>query len=271
MIPVESINRLLEIGATRPVINVPSDDGIPFVVIPSETKVESLLPLMPLHHVKRKVVLDDVKSFCDYVNQFKDDGTLVFCQAHDAGATFKAIVDYHMDHGEVRFCDHEAVYATRPTPEWTLWMTNDRKPKGQEEFATFLEENGYLFKQPAGAELIELVTSLFAKKDVSYTGGIRLKSGGVTLNYDEQVEVTGSTAAKPGRMELPPMVTAGISPFIGAPTYQVDARLKYSIPNRTLMLRYETITPHVIIRDSIKLLVDKVAEMTKITPLMGQT
>ena len=271
MIDKSTIDRLIEIGAQKPCTTIPAPDGFPFVVIPTGMKTESLMPLMPLHHIKRTVTLDDAKSFCEYVNRFKTGQTLIFCTAAPAGAMFKAILDYHEPIADADFCDHVAIYATQPTPEWTLWISNDRKPKGQEEFATFLEENAYLFKQPEGSELLELVSTLFAKSDVSYSGALRMKSGGVTLNYDEQIEVTGSTGSKPGRMELPSLIAAGIAPFIGAPAYKVDARLKYSISSRKLMLRYETITPHVIIRDSIQLLVAQVEELTKISPLMGQT
>lgn len=272
MIDKAVIDRLLELGGTKPVILTAEDDaGIPFVVVPGGCEIKSLMPLMPLHHIKRTVTLDDVKSFCDYVNAYKEEQSLVFCAIGTAGCTFRAILDYHIPDSPsaAQYCDHIATYTTKETPEWTLWMGNDRKPKGQEEFASFLEENAYLFQQPSGAELIELVTNLYATKGVSYTGGIRLKSGGATINYDEQIELSGATSAKPGRVELPSIISVGISPFIGAPTYQVDARLKYSLPNRSLMLRYETITPHIIVRDSIKLLVDKVGEVTKIIPLMG--
>lgn len=276
MIDKTTIDRLIELGAQKPHISTPSDDGIPFVTIPIGMNVQSLLPFMPLHHINRHVALDDVTSFCEYVNRFdNDDGesTLIFCQATPNGAKFKAILDYHLSVGVSKpaFCDHVATYATQPTPEWTLWMANDRKPKPQEEFATFLEENEYLFKQPSGAELLELVSTLFAKSGATYDGALRLKSGGVTLHYDETVEVRGTMVGKPGELELPPLITAGISPFIGAPLYQVDARLKYSLANHKLSLRYETVTPHVIIRDSIQLLVAKVTELTEIAPLMGQT
>jgi uncharacterized protein YfdQ (DUF2303 family) len=278
MMDKATLERLFELGSARPTINSPdAANGIPFVVLPKDTKLESLMPLMPLHHIKRTVLMDDIASFCDYVCNFKTPHTLISCQATAAGATFRAILDYHAAPdvdaddftGIATFCDHVVTYTTASTPEWTTWMASNRKFMTQEEFAVFLEENSHLFRAPDGANLLELVTTLFARSNVSYDGAIRMRSGGVTLHYDETVEVKGNMVGRPGEFELPPVITAAVSPFIGAPLYQVDARLKYQLANRKLALRFETITPHIIIRDSIKLLIEKVKELTELTPLMG--
>jgi uncharacterized protein YfdQ (DUF2303 family) len=270
MIPVETLNKILEMGCLDQKANT-SHSGTPFVIVPVGMKVESLAPLMPLDHIKRTVALDDAASFIAYVNLYKDEDTLILCRMEETKASFKAILDYHHTAGAARYCDHVATYATAVTKEWATWMEANRKPFGQVEFATWLEDNAPLFTKPNGAELLELVRTLHAKSEVRYTGAVRLQTGGGSLHYDEDVTVRGSTATQCGCIELPPIVTVGISPFIGSPSYEISARLKYKVGERKLQLWFETIRPHVIVRDSVKLICDQIAQGTEFPLLQGAT
>lgn len=56
---------------------------------------------------------------------------------------------------------------------------------------------------------------------------------------------------------------------VGAARYEVKARLKYKIESRKLSLWFETIGLHVIIRDSVRAIIEKVTADTGINPLIG--
>lgn len=241
------------------------------MVIPDGFKVESLKQFLPPTRIEQKVHLLEHGSFCDYVNRFKSEDTLVFASVGDAGAAFVSVLDYHAAKPmKPSYASHVALFEVSPTAEWRDWMLNNGLKKDQVEFATFLEEHGKLIVAPPGAELLELVQNLQGKNDARFSSGIRLQSGQVKLHYDEDVVLKGTSTSKPGEIELPKEITAGIAPFQGTEPYQVSARLKFRIENRKLALWYETIAPHRIVRDAIKGIIKAIGEKTGITPLIGR-
>jgi hypothetical protein len=78
-----------------------------------------------------------------------------------------------------------------------------------------------------------------------------------------------SAAIKQATSALPPMIMGGIAVFQGSNPYMVPARLKSRCEDRRLVLFFETVALHAIVRESILLLVKQVAEKTKIVPLLG--
>ena len=133
------------------------------------------------------------------------------------------------------------------------------------------EEHATLFVAPRGADLLELVTSLHGASEARFNQTFRLKDGSTKLSFDEEVIVRGTstTSSKPGDLELPDIVMAGIAPFNGGPNYEVSARLKVRIENRRLVLWLETISPHKIIRDALVQIMREITEKTGIVPLIG--
>lgn len=270
MIPKDTLDRLLEVGADFPVQTI-GKVGDPFVITPNSMTVHDLSKFLPPTRIKRGVTLLEAGSFSDYVNRFKTDNTLIFANVTETGATFTALLDYHSPAPELKpaYVEHSAKYATVPTPEWTTWNNANRKQMSQVDFATWLEDNLPLFRSPTGGELLELVKTLEGKSDVRFNSAIRLQSGGNKLAYDEDVTLKGQVTTQAGFVELPKEIMAGIAPFQGAPPYEVRARLKFRIEGRKLAIWFETIAIHKIIRDSILLVVKEIAEKTGITPLIG--
>lgn len=274
MIPKETLDAILAL--TKPEIQF-GDNGtdgghcVPFVVIPQSQKVESLESLFPPTRIKRTVNLLEAGSFVDYVNRFKTDNTLIFANVSETGAAFTAMLDYHGPAPELKpaYCSHVAKFEAVETPEWKTWKAANRKPMNQVEFATFLEDNQSLFVDPAGADLLELVRSLHGHRNARFNTALRLDNGSYSVSYDEDVVVKGTSTAKSGEMELPPQIQAGLAVFQGADPYKVSARLKSRCEERRLVLFYETVSMHAIVRESIMLLVKQISEGTKIVPLLG--
>lgn len=269
---VQTVNRLLELGAAK-ILPQKLETGEPFIVIPATCKVERLGEIITPGHIKRSVSLLEAGSFADYVNRFKTDCTQIFALVTDTGGKFVAVLDYHGPAPELKasFCDHLAIYEPIQTVEFKSWMEANRRRMGQVEFAVWLEENAAVLKEPVGAELLELVQTLHGHSEARFNQTFRLKDGSCKIQFDEDVVVRGTSAAssKPGELELPDTITAGIAPFQGAPLYEIKARLRVRLENRKLSLWFETIAPHQIIRDSLMLATRAIAEKTGLIPLLG--
>ena len=248
-----------------------AQEGDPFVLVPNGMKVESLEHLCPPRRIQRCVKLFEADSFCEYVNRFKVPNTLIFACSSESGVLFTGMLAYHSPAPELKpsMCAHMATFGTVQTPDWKAWCAANRKPMSQVEFATWLEDNAPLFTEPTGAQLLELVQTLVGSSDVRFNSAVRLQSGGNRLQYDEDVVLRGQSTTTSGDIELPAVLKAGIAPFEGSPKYELSARLKYRIDGRKLALWFETIRMHVIVRDSVMLIVQQVAEKTGIKPLFG--
>lgn len=270
MIDKEAILTLVELGAKAPGIAQP-EGADPLTLLQVGQKVESLERFFPPTRIKRTVHLLEATSFIDYVNRFKTEDTLIFANVSQNGVSFVAMLDYHSAAPALKpaYCDHTAKFDAIPTPEWQVWLANNRKPMDQVTFATFLEDNQQVFVEPSGAELLELVRSLHGHRNARFGTALRLDNGAYSVSYDEEVVVKGTSSTKSGDLELPPVIKAGMAVFQGAAPYEVPARLKSRVVDRQLVLFFETIALHRIILESTLLLVKQVAEKTKIVPLIG--
>lgn len=270
MLPKETFDTILSLGAMAvPIQTLPGAE--PLVIIPNTTKTESLAKFFPPARISRKVTLLEAGSFVEYVNRFKTDDTLIFATVSETGAKFMAMLDYHGAAPALKpaYCAHVAEFEAIQTPEWKIWKSVDRTPLNQVAFATFLEDNAGLFVEPNGAELLELVRSLHGHKNARFNTSVRLNNGAYSVGYDEDIVVKSSNTTTSGELELPPVIKAGMSVFQGADAYEIPARLKTRIEDRRLVLFYETIALHKIVRESILLLVKQIADGTDIIPLLG--
>lgn len=275
----QAIEKMLATGRSQNQVILP-DYGDPFTITPAGLLLD-LSKQYPPRWLKQTVKLQDAKSFCDYVNRFKDDDTVIFSNVSPTAASFEAVMDYHiapspLGGADVQRCGHRALFTTQATEEWKVWQAANRKAMTQVEFATWLEDNLSLFvtpkeqpEVPSGAPLLELIRTLHGHQNARFNTNLRLNTGAFSVAYEEDVEVNGTIATKPGSIALPPIVVAGFSIFEGSSPYEVPARLKTRIESRRLMIHFETIALHKIVRESIDAIVAQVAEQTKIVPLIG--
>lgn len=258
---IETLNKILTLGAKEtPIKNINNTGGEkPFAIVPNDCCALDLSPYFPPQRINQKVLLLDAGSFVDYVNRYKTDRTLIFADVTETSASFIAALDYHGAAPELKpeYISHRAQFDTIQTTEFKAWLAANRKAMTQVEFATWLEDNAKLFTEPSGADLLELVQTLFGKQDVRFTSGVRLQSGGNKLQYDEDVELSGKQAG--GTVEIPKEITATFAPFQGAAAYVIRARLKYRIESRKLTLWFETIALPDVIRHSILSIVNQIA------------
>jgi uncharacterized protein YfdQ (DUF2303 family) len=260
------VSKLIEAGRMLNAV-LPVEGGEPVAMVPTGFSLTGLAQFLPPQFIRQTALLHHAESFVDYVNRFKGAGTVIFANVSDTGATFNAALDYHEGPNKPTRVLHSAKFACLPTAEWTTWMKTDKKEMSQETFAVFLEEHQRLFVAPTGAELLELITTLEGKNHVNFTSGIRLQNGSSRLTFEEDADLRGGIGS--GQIEIPQRFSLALSPFEGEAPYSVSARLRYKIASRKLVFWYETITPHLIVRDAARIIVDRVKDGTKVQVMMG--
>jgi uncharacterized protein YfdQ (DUF2303 family) len=184
----------------------------------------------PLTHIRQQVKAYNAESFAAYVNTYKEvarDDVLATAQttifAELPSYKVKAIIDYHAP-GVAEYCHHTVLFEVPMSDEWRRWATIEGRPMGQVEFAEFLEENCNDIVDPPAAVFLDIVTTLQAKKNVSFTSGIRLSDGSNQLAYSEEIEAKGK-----GQLTLPSSFDIGVPVFEGGEAYKVRVLLRYRL------------------------------------------
>jgi uncharacterized protein YfdQ (DUF2303 family) len=270
----DNVQALLEAGRSMGgVISV--SGSVPSVVVPHGYEVKALR--FDGARVPRSVSFTDPASFIAYVLFYKMQGTLIFASVSDTGCKLVAHLDYHSDpylETEVNaraWSSHTATLTLETTQEWAKWMTNNgpADPFDQTEFALFLEDNERVFETPSGADLLELITTLEGRSRVRFNSAIRLASGKNRMDFEEDVELRGASSVTTGMLEIPAKLVLLIQPFTGVAHYRVEARLRYRIVSKALVFWYETITPHLVVRDAAKAVLASVANEAGVAVLIG--
>ena len=270
----DNVKTLLDAGAALAHSAITEHGGAPVVIIPTGYKVESLA--LPPERIARTIGFADVESFALYVNRFMQPGTLLLATVSDTDCKIVAHIDHHDQAvlaGSNRarsWSSHTATLVCVQTREWKTWMDHNGETKkfSQVEFAQFLEDNERLFRSPDAAGLLELVLTLQGKSNVRFNAAHRLQSGGAKLEYEEDVELKGGVGT--GQINIPTELTCVIVPFENGPEpYTVRSRLRYRIANRQINFWYETVTPHLTLRDAAKAVMDAVREKVKAPLLIG--
>ncbi len=130
------------------------------------------------------------------------------------------------------------------TDTWDEWMGANKRKMGQQAFAEFIEDHIPDIADPPGAQLLEMATTLDAKKNATFSSSIRLQTGARQFSYVE--DVSGTT--QKGTVQIPELFQLALEPFAGAGKYQVPARLRYSLESGHLLLHYHIIRSEDIIR-----------------------
>lgn len=232
-------------------------DGIPYVAVPQNYRIEPLEHLLPQpRRVRGRTVLDDVDSFVRYVGSFYTGETRIYYRVRPA-PSFTAVIDDCTRHA-LSWREHIAHYPCPLSREWQTWTGNDGKRLAQVDFAQFLEDNLPDVREPSGADMLGVATTLEAKRTVAFSSGTRLDNGQVQLTYVEQIKGTASK----GEMRIPEQFTIAIPVFEGGDRYALKARLRYRIPDNDkggLTMWYQLLRPEDVIEhaaNELRLLIE---------------
>lgn len=227
--------------------------GAPYLLAPSGYTVQPLDQLMPTpSRAKGATRLFDATSFGIFVSRNKGKASRLYGR-FDPPA-FKAVFNDTGSDGP-GWGDHTATYDCPLSREWKTWMAANGKPKGQTDFASFIEDNALDIiappdvTAPTSAEMLEVALTFEAKKKVNFASGIRLDNGQQQLTYEEQIEGT----SRKGQLQVPQTFWIGIPVFEGAPRYFIEARFRYRIGDGgQLAVWYDLIRPHKALEDATK-------------------
>lgn len=277
--------------------------GGEFVIIGKEQQVAHLPPLAPeLHHIRQTVKLLDAASFVAYINNFKNEDTAVFADQYRNGQSLPplivGVIDYHAKPRKVEaalsadgklasasettgiqdghdslciqadpeplYCDHRVLFEFPFSEEWARWRAVDNKPLRQIEAAEFIEENFMDVVDPLNGVMLDIVTNLEAKKNVSFTSGVRLQTGANQLTYSEEVESKGR-----GTLTIPSEFKIGIPVFYGGPRYEVRVLMRYRIIEGALTFTFKINRRRFVESIAFDEVVKEIGAKTDIVPYFG--
>jgi uncharacterized protein YfdQ (DUF2303 family) len=228
------------------------------IVVKNGYSIESLDQFDKLRERPRRlkgtVTTHTPQSFIDYVERFRDEHTVITADLHER--RLSAVLNYHEAKGGPRWGDHIVVYQCRETVEWKTWIGAHDKPKAQEAFANFIEENIPDIATPPGAIILELAENLQVKKEVTFSGKVNRTTGGRQLLFDEAVE--GSS--RKGEMKIPDEFTLVIAPFDGSEPQELKARLRYRVDGGKLAMWVSLDRPHKLVEAAFDRIVVRVEE-----------
>lgn len=233
-------------------------EQIHFALVPKDMQVYSLKDLQyPQGMVPSRIIaapaLNDVESFCSYVNSYKDARTRLFASPYHN--SFSAILDYHSP-GTPEFLSHRANLTLRLSEEWTLWYGNHDKLLPQLAFAEFLEDNRNDIIRPDSATMLEVARDLQAHSDVNFASKINTVNGSAQLKFDETI----SSKVGLGTIACPETFAIRVPVFFGEQPITVEARLRFRIGDGKLKFQYKLYRP----AETLALAFDAARERVKI-------
>lgn len=259
-----AIKRLLETGQAM-AAPIDHPQGGRAVVVPEGYEVQHLKPLAPkLHHVKQTVAMLNQASFSAYLNRFKTPESQILADYRQP--LIAAVVDYHTPGQPALpgYGEHRVTFQPPWSEEWARWRKIDNKPMEQADFAEFIEENYMDVAEPPSAELLDVVGSLQAKKNVEFHSGIRLQDGTTQLSYNEKIESKGK-----GTLKVPAEFSLGVPIFYGGERYKVRVLLRYRINEGALVFIAKINRREFVEQTAFNDIVAQVEAATGIAPYAG--
>lgn len=204
-----------------------------------------------------KVTPETLESLIDYVGFHADQDATSVWVAAETGKVAAIINDHSGADGPPGWGDHRAEFTPTLTPEWRRWATADSKWLEQDAFAELLEDGLGEIAEPAGAQLLEIATTMSGKTDVTWEAATRLDNGAIAAKYVEEVQAKAGTR---GDLEIPTAFTLVMSVFHGEDPVQVEARLRWRLRGGKILLSFKLDNPHRAVQESIDRMADRLRE-----------
>lgn len=263
---IEAIAELARKAAEPKVVTLP--DGRLFLATPEGVKASEItdphgLKIAAPNHIAQDVTVQTTNSLVDYLNRFKGPNTVLF--ADIMANAMKAVVDYHgpdkADHG-----DHVATMALPYSEEWKAWTAIDGKLMPQLDFARFIEENAVDIEAPSGAELLEVVRDLQAKRKVDFTKAVRTSSDNESFEYVDETTAT----TRNGAVEIPTKFKLRLPVYFGGRPTELFAFLRWRLEDTQLLLGVALHRREHVRQAIFKEIVDDVAHRTDLPAVFGK-
>lgn len=219
-------------------------DGASQVIVDLELQRESFREAP--RRIKGNQLVADADSFVAYFNAHTQAGTE--CWADHESCSVTGVLNGDAP-GEPAWRDHRISYQLHATNSWRAWLARDGKTLPQVEFAEFVEEHLLDFRDPDGATMLEIATSIKAHRTAEFQSSKRLSNGDTGLVY---VEETTGTSGRNGQLEIPETFALGLQLFEGGLPYAVEARLRWRMDGGKLVLGFKLNDPEQLTRDAFE-------------------
>jgi uncharacterized protein YfdQ (DUF2303 family) len=195
-----------------------------------------------LAHPRRKTgqyAVTQVDSFVDYLDRHGNDQTEV--TVNTASASLRAVIDSHgLD--EAGHEQHVLGLQFPKSDQWGVWLGANGKAMRQRDFAEFIEDNLVDVIDPAGADMLEIVSSLSATTKATFHSAHRLSDGSTELEWTQEVNAKAGTT-KSGKVEIPGQFKIAIPVFRGGSVWKIEARFRYRVNDGVLTMSYHLTRP----------------------------
>lgn len=256
---------------TQDVSALQQSDSLLFLSLPNGQKLERVDLEALLPHPRRTAAqakLSDAESFIAYIKRHATPATVVWTSfdPQTFKLNFTAVFDEHAP-GTPGWRKHTAVFSPAMSAEWAAWLGSDKQPKGQIEFAEFIErheldiasQDGY----PTSLQMLQMATEFEANSDKRIKTVVRLQGGGVRMDY-----VDDDNADTLAQMKVFEKFQIGIPVFWAGPAYRMDARLKYRHGSGKVNFWYELIRPDNRHEAAAKELIERVRTGIEAVPML---
>lgn len=245
-------------------------NGIPFVLVPNDCKIENLAPLIynqHAEHPQRKIgtiQVYDGKSFCEYYQQFADSFSRIF--ADESKPQVLGVLDYHgAGENAPRWCQHRVAWVLKRSAEWIVWTKASGVKMTQADFAEFIESNAPDIVDPPAATMLEVARTLSAKTEAEFSSAIRMANGSVKLTFNEQVRGTFGS----GDLEVPEFFSIAVPVYVGDVRVTVKARLRYRIAAGKATFWYDLWRADAVEREAFAKVRDEIQAALGVTLING--
>lgn len=229
--------------------------------------------------------LEDLDSFIEHVNRFKDDDSAIFARREPP--RLLAVIDYHRKGatGAPRFGGHKSAYTFPLSDEWKAWIGSNGagKAMSQATFAEFIETRIIDVRDPELAgdstrarlasinataaapwRLLNLSRGLAIKAGVSVQNAVNLSTGETQIEFvTTHQDVTGKALDVPGAFIIQVPV------FQRGDAYEIPVRLRYRLREGVITWFYEMLGHDVVLDDAFKGATDKAKTATNLPLLLG--
>lgn len=220
----------------------------------------------PRHKAGAPVVYDPA-SFTLYWAKHHEDGESEIYADYREGRIV-GVLDAHGD-TLAGWRKHTVTLALQKNPAWDAWKAGSGRLMAQTQFAEILEQLIADIVEPAGADMLEVATTLSATRSAVYSAqATRLENGDRRFSFDEAT--TARAGGSRGQIDIPSKFVILAQPFVGGPTTRVEALLRYRVGDAGLQLGYVLVRPDDAARTVFDAVVAELEDAIQ-TPVMRGT
>lgn len=223
----------VNVSVDEPVLIGRLRDGERFVVESMERLLSAPLT------TRGTATIYDPSDFVEYVIRLLSPHYTTLW-ADETSGRITALLDDHADVDDPSWRQHTVRLELQADADWEEWTSRDGKPMSQAQFAEFLEDVAHTVKEPRAADLIQIATTLHAKRSVDFSSALRTDNGDVQFTYNE---TTSATAGQKGTLEIPTEFRIRLTPWLGVAPVEMVAKLRYRVQQGQLSIWFKLLRP----------------------------